>query len=190
MFKTDLSSVRAAQQIARETALLYSQGPDCTFCDSADRARPSDASYGALANTSRSWRVSGSGCVEFGLQSYKGEVIGTPAYAAPEGGGLCDEKADIYSGALILLELLCPRFTTVMERVKTLEDFKLNYLVRASHACVWKSAVACSPPVPPVGRCWISIERRRCVADGTSSLRKRASTTGGGARSRCGGVPA
>ncbi|KFG55582.1 eIF2 kinase IF2K-A (incomplete catalytic triad), partial [Toxoplasma gondii FOU] len=38
--------------------------------------------------------------------SYKGEVIGTPAYAAPEGGGLCDEKADIYSSALILLELL------------------------------------------------------------------------------------
>ncbi|PFH33114.1 eIF2 kinase IF2K-A (incomplete catalytic triad) [Besnoitia besnoiti] len=61
--------------------------------------------------------------------SYKGEVIGTPAYAAPEGGGLCDEKADIYSSALILLELLCPRFTTVMERVKTLEDFKTNYAV-------------------------------------------------------------
>ncbi|CBZ53259.1 putative protein kinase (incomplete catalytic triad) [Neospora caninum Liverpool] len=61
--------------------------------------------------------------------SYKGEVIGTPAYAAPEGGGLCDEKADIYSSALILLELLCPRFNTVMERVKTLEDFKTNYAV-------------------------------------------------------------
>ncbi|KEP59836.1 UNVERIFIED_CONTAM: eIF2 kinase IF2K-A (incomplete catalytic triad) [Hammondia hammondi] len=61
--------------------------------------------------------------------SYKGEVIGTPAYAAPEGGGLCDEKADIYSSALILLELLCPRFTTVMERVKTLEDFKTSYSV-------------------------------------------------------------
>lgn len=69
--------------------------------------------------------------VVVGGQSYKGEVIGTPAYAAPEGGGLCDEKADIYSSALILLELLCPRFHTVMERVKTLEAFKtLNQVPR------------------------------------------------------------
>lgn len=79
------------------------------------------------------------------LQSYKGEVIGTPAYAAPEGGGLCDEKADIYSGALILLELLCPRFTTVMERVRTLEDFKLNYAVR--EAICQSSMCPCMPVV-------------------------------------------
>ncbi|PHJ23178.1 eif2 kinase if2k-a (incomplete catalytic triad) [Cystoisospora suis] len=86
---------------------------------SGDRERQRQKMKGLLAKARRMGRN-----MEI---SYKGEVIGTPAYAAPEGGGLCDEKADIYSGALILLELLCPRFTTVMERVKTLEDFKLNY---------------------------------------------------------------
>ncbi|SCN61280.1 eukaryotic translation initiation factor 2-alpha kinase, putative [Plasmodium chabaudi adami] len=61
--------------------------------------------------------------------SLKGQMIGTPGYTAPEGGALCDEKADIYSAALILLELLCPRFNTIMERYKTLNDFRNYYTV-------------------------------------------------------------
>ncbi|KJP85839.1 PEK protein kinase [Plasmodium fragile] len=61
--------------------------------------------------------------------SLKGQIIGTPGYTAPEGGALCDEKADIYSAALILLELLCPRFNTIMERYKRLNDFRNYYAV-------------------------------------------------------------
>ncbi|SBT37680.1 eukaryotic translation initiation factor 2-alpha kinase, putative (PK4) [Plasmodium ovale wallikeri] len=61
--------------------------------------------------------------------SLKGQIIGTPGYTAPEGGALCDEKADIYSAALILLELLCPRFNTIMERYKRLNDFRNYYSV-------------------------------------------------------------
>ncbi|CRG93859.1 protein kinase PK4, putative [Plasmodium gallinaceum] len=61
--------------------------------------------------------------------SLKGQIIGTPGYTAPEGGALCDEKADIYSAALILLELLCPRFNTIMERYKRLNDFRNYYTV-------------------------------------------------------------
>ncbi|BAM39657.1 eukaryotic initiation factor-2 alpha kinase-A [Theileria orientalis strain Shintoku] len=56
--------------------------------------------------------------------SVRGQVIGTPGYTAPEGGGNCTEKVDIYSAALILLELLCPKFNTVMERLETLERFR------------------------------------------------------------------
>ncbi|EKX74256.1 protein kinase domain containing protein [Theileria equi strain WA] len=59
--------------------------------------------------------------------SVRGQVIGTPGYTAPEGGGNCTEKADIYSAALILLELLCPRFNTVMERLDTLENFRKSH---------------------------------------------------------------
>uniref|UniRef100_A0A3B0MSE6 non-specific serine/threonine protein kinase n=1 Tax=Theileria annulata TaxID=5874 RepID=A0A3B0MSE6_THEAN len=59
--------------------------------------------------------------------SVRGQVIGTPGYTAPEGGGNCTEKVDIYSAALILLELLCPRFSTVMERLETLEKFRKTH---------------------------------------------------------------
>ncbi|KAH7648143.1 kinase domain [Cryptosporidium bovis] len=61
--------------------------------------------------------------------SVRGQVIGTPVYTAPEGGAFCNEKADIYSAALILLELLCPRFTTAMERIQTLDDFRNKGIV-------------------------------------------------------------
>lgn len=61
--------------------------------------------------------------------SVRGQVIGTPGYTAPEGGALCNEKADIYSAALILLELLCPRFTTVMERIHVLDGFRNKGIV-------------------------------------------------------------
>ncbi|CEM21685.1 unnamed protein product [Vitrella brassicaformis CCMP3155] len=56
--------------------------------------------------------------------SVQGQVIGTPGYAPPEGGALCSEKADIFSASVILLELLCPRFETLMERYKVLEEFR------------------------------------------------------------------
>lgn len=62
--------------------------------------------------------------------SVKGLLIGTPGYTAPEGGALCTEKADVFSASLILLELLCPRFKTAMERYKTLENFRLRQKVR------------------------------------------------------------
>lgn len=58
--------------------------------------------------------------------SVQGLVIGTPGYTAPEGGALCTEKADVFSASLILLELLCPRFETAMERYKTLENFRMR----------------------------------------------------------------
>eukprot|EP01053_Blabericola_migrator_P001446 Blabericola_migrator_1__1445@NODE_137_length_13158_cov_138_292491_g119_i0_p1_GENE_NODE_137_length_13158_cov_138_292491_g119_i0NODE_137_length_13158_cov_138_292491_g119_i0_p1_ORF_typecomplete_len1875_score333_90Pkinase/PF00069_25/2_7e05Pkinase/PF00069_25/2_7e30Pkinase_Tyr/PF07714_17/0_0071Pkinase_Tyr/PF07714_17/4_7e24Kdo/PF06293_14/2e08Pkinase_fungal/PF17667_1/7_8e06WaaY/PF06176_11/1_1e05FTA2/PF13095_6/5FTA2/PF13095_6/0_0046Kinaselike/PF14531_6/5_5e05APH/PF01636_23/0_00013RIO1/PF01163_22/0_00026Y len=58
------------------------------------------------------------------LVSRKGQLIGTPGYVAPEGGGNCSEKVDIYTAALILLELLSPRFKTVFERLKSLEAFR------------------------------------------------------------------
>lgn len=66
--------------------------------------------------------------------SVKGLVIGTPGYTAPEGGALCTEKADVFSAALILLELLCPRFGTAMERYKTLENFRTRQKVREERA--------------------------------------------------------
>ncbi|ORM39360.1 Eukaryotic translation initiation factor 2-alpha kinase 1 [Babesia sp. Xinjiang] len=56
--------------------------------------------------------------------SVPGHIIGTPGYTAPEGGFHCSEKADIYSAALILLELLSPRFNTVMERLAVLDTFR------------------------------------------------------------------
>lgn len=58
------------------------------------------------------------------IVSMKGQIIGTPQYTAPEGGAFCTEKADIYSAALILLELLCPRPKTVMERMRVQEQFR------------------------------------------------------------------
>lgn len=61
--------------------------------------------------------------------SAKGLVIGTPGYTAPEGGALCTEKVDVFSAALILLELLCPRFGTTMERHQTLENFRTRQKV-------------------------------------------------------------
>ncbi|GIX62531.1 PEK protein kinase [Babesia caballi] len=56
--------------------------------------------------------------------SVPGQIIGTPGYTAPEGGVNCSEKADIFSASLVLLELLSPRFPTVMERFTVLENFR------------------------------------------------------------------
>lgn len=53
-----------------------------------------------------------------------GQVIGTPSYAAPEGGVDCTEKADIYSAGLVLFELLSPPFTTVHEKLSLLANFR------------------------------------------------------------------
>lgn len=84
--------------------------------------------------------------------SVKGLVIGTPGYTAPEGGGLCTEKADVFSAALIFLELLCPRFGTAMERYTTLENFRTYQKVDISvlSPCVLyffiDSRACCTPP--------------------------------------------
>jgi len=59
-----------------------------------------------------------------GPQETERGLVGTPAYAAPEGGASARWHADIYSAALIILELLCPPYGTVMERVKVLEAFR------------------------------------------------------------------
>lgn len=85
----------------------------------------------------------------------KGHVIGTPEYAAPEGGASCTDKADIYSASLILLEMLCPRFTTIMERVATLEGFRRskfvpNYIVQ--HMNVWYQLMTSMSDVNPKSR--------------------------------------
>ncbi|SJK86692.1 Protein kinase domain [Babesia microti strain RI] len=87
--------------------------------------------------------------------SMKGHVIGTPEYAAPEGGASCTDKADIYSASLILLEMLCPRFTTIMERVATLEGFRRskfvpNYIVQ--HMNVWYQLMTSMSDVNPKSR--------------------------------------
>ncbi|KAH8584893.1 kinase domain [Cryptosporidium sp. chipmunk genotype I] len=74
--------------------------------------------------------------------SVRGQVIGTPGYTAPEGGALCNEKADIYSAALILLELLCPRFTTAMERIHVLDSFRSKGVVPV---CIMKNHDAWIP---------------------------------------------
>lgn len=60
----------------------------------------------------------------FSLTSLAGVMIGTPSYAAPEGGVNCSEKADIYSAALILLELLSHGMKTSHERQKLLSNFR------------------------------------------------------------------
>jgi serine/threonine protein kinase len=48
---------------------------------------------------------------------------GTPGYTPPEG-NLKDVSTDIYAVALIMLELLCPRFTTNMARESALDRFR------------------------------------------------------------------
>lgn len=48
---------------------------------------------------------------------------GTPMYMPPEG-NVPDGSTDIFAIGLIMLQLLCPRFTTSMERQRVLEDFK------------------------------------------------------------------
>lgn len=63
--------------------------------------------------------------------SQSGQIIGTPGYTAPEGGVNCTEKADIYSASLILLEILLPKFTTSMERLTVLENFRNSRAVPA-----------------------------------------------------------
>lgn len=50
--------------------------------------------------------------------------VGTPAYCAPEGGAKAGAPADVFSAALIILELLCPPFETAMERAQVLEAFR------------------------------------------------------------------
>jgi len=51
-------------------------------------------------------------------------VVGTPGYCAPEGGADAAAPADIFSAALVILELLCPPLETDMERVRVLEDLR------------------------------------------------------------------
>merc|ERR1719148_543665 len=53
----------------------------------------------------------------------EGEV-GTALYCAPEGGARATKSADIFSAALIILELLCPPFKTFMERAEVLGAFR------------------------------------------------------------------
>eukprot|EP00927_Polykrikos_kofoidii_P014024 TRINITY_DN16112_c0_g1_i1.p1 TRINITY_DN16112_c0_g1~~TRINITY_DN16112_c0_g1_i1.p1 ORF type:complete len:1073 (-),score=162.04 TRINITY_DN16112_c0_g1_i1:193-3333(-) len=53
----------------------------------------------------------------------KGKV-GTPAYCAPEGGARAASPADIFSASLVILELLCPTFSTGMERACVFEAFR------------------------------------------------------------------
>jgi len=51
-------------------------------------------------------------------------TVGTPAYIAPEGGAQATAKADVFSAALIVLELLCPPFATGMERARVFEALR------------------------------------------------------------------
>eukprot|EP00916_Digyalum_oweni_P020683 GHVL01034477.1.p1 GENE.GHVL01034477.1~~GHVL01034477.1.p1 ORF type:complete len:943 (+),score=198.64 GHVL01034477.1:114-2942(+) len=49
-------------------------------------------------------------------------VVGTPWYRSPEAS--LSYKADVYSSAIILLELLCPALKTLMERLTILDNFR------------------------------------------------------------------
>jgi len=67
----------------------------------------------------------------------KNGMGGTPGYTAPEillharngHGTACSDKVDIYSCAVILLELLLQPFRTHMERIITLDKFSQNKMV-------------------------------------------------------------
>ena len=48
---------------------------------------------------------------------------GTPGYTPPEG-NTRNTSTDVYSTSLVMLELLCPRFSTLMERMRVMEDFR------------------------------------------------------------------
>jgi len=68
---------------------------------------------------------------DFGLSRHASESkdeerceVGTAAYCAPEGGARAAASADIFSAALIILELLCPPFSTTMERRAVLGAFR------------------------------------------------------------------
>jgi len=63
-----------------------------------------------------------------------GLQVGTPAYCAPEGGARAGAPADVFSAALVILELLCPPFGTTMERAKVLSDFRERRVV-PEHVC-------------------------------------------------------
>ncbi|CAJ1356921.1 unnamed protein product [Effrenium voratum] len=70
------------------------------------------------------------------LRSGSGLAGGTPGYIAPEifmsgrkGQDACSDKVDIYSCAVILLELLLQPFRTQMERVITLDKFNQHKIV-------------------------------------------------------------
>lgn len=51
-------------------------------------------------------------------------TVGTPMYCAPEGGARAGAPADVYSAGLVILELLCPPFETIMERARLLEALR------------------------------------------------------------------
>merc|ERR1712093_553950 len=61
-----------------------------------------------------------------GGSSHGSEIVGTPGYLAPEGSRHSSDKSDVYTASLILLELLCPRLLTAMERNQLLDDFKCD----------------------------------------------------------------
>jgi serine/threonine protein kinase len=57
--------------------------------------------------------------------------VGTAAYCAPEGGARATASADIFSAALIILELFCPPFGTAMERREVLGAFRDHHTLPA-----------------------------------------------------------
>jgi len=82
--------------------------------------------------------------------------VGTPAYWAPEAGARAGAPADIYSAALVTLELLCPPFRTSMERAQTLESLREHGKVPAhvenhlpEHASLLKRMARACPDQRP-----------------------------------------
>jgi len=51
-------------------------------------------------------------------------VVGTPAYCAPEGGAHATAASDVFSMALVILEMLCPPMRTKMESAQVFEAFR------------------------------------------------------------------
>lgn len=70
---------------------------------------------------------------DFGLacplqNGHRGMALGTPLYAAPEQlNGVCNPKSDIFSLGIVLIEILL-KFSTDMERVRTIENARKGIL--------------------------------------------------------------
>jgi len=93
--------------------------------------------------------------------------VGTPAYWAPEAGAHAGAPADIYSAALVTLELLCPPFRTSMERAQILQSLRERGKVPAhvqnhlpEHATLLKSmARACPDQRPTADEVYAELKR-------------------------------
>jgi len=70
--------------------------------------------------------VTDTACIGSAATHAESGRVGTPGYMAPEVGNCVgsSDKSDVFAASIILLELLCPRMETVMERRTILDGFR------------------------------------------------------------------